>query len=102
MSRTGEDGTKGEARGARKRAPRGQAFWIGAVIALPVALVVWVAVTTALTLALADFVLAGLIGLGVLAALGCLLVLSPRSRGSGVGVLAALVPCALGLSMALL
>lgn len=112
MSGGDRDEAKGEtraarsgARGARERTahrtPRGQAFWIAAVIALPVALVVWVALTAALALAIADFALGGLIALGVVAVVGCLLVLRPRTRGSGVGALAGLVPCALGLALTL-
>lgn len=85
-------GTKGAAR---------RVSWPAAVVALPVALVVWVALIVGLTIALADFVLGGFIALGVLAVAGCVLLLSPgeRARGAGLGTLVTLIPCALVLAL---
>lgn len=85
-----------------KRAAR-RVSWISAVVALPVALIVWVALVIGVTVALGDFVLGGCIALGVLAAVGCLLLLAPgeRARGSGIGTITALVPCAVVLALSL-
>lgn len=77
--------------------------WPAAVVALPVALLVWVTLAIGLTIALTDFVLGGAIGLGILAVVGFLLLLSSaeRARGAGIGTIAALVPCALVLALSL-
>lgn len=95
MSRAGDRPTKGAAR---------PLSWVAAVVAVPVALLAWVALTIALTLAFTDFVVGGAIALGVVAAVGCLLLLAgrPRARGAGVGTIITLVPCALTLGLSLL
>lgn len=87
-------GTKGAAR---------RVSWPAAVVALPVALVAWVALVIGVTVALADFVLGGSIALGVVAVVGCGLLLTSgeRARGSGIGTIAALVPCAIVLALSL-
>ncbi len=91
----------GSRRGTKGAASR--VSWPAAVVALPVALLGWVALIIGLTIALADFVLGGAIALGVLAVVGCVLVLSggERARGAGIGTLATLVPCALVLALSL-
>lgn len=95
MSRAGSAVTKGALR---------RISWPAAVVALPVALLAWAGTTIGLTLSLTGFLLGGLIALGVLAAVGGLLLLVPgaRTRGAGVGTILTLVPSALVLALSMM
>lgn len=77
--------------------------WTAAVLAIPGALLVWSLLTAGLIVLVADLALAGLIAIGVVAVVGCGLLLAkhPRTRGAGVGSIATLVPCAIGLAVSL-
>jgi hypothetical protein len=77
--------------------------WPAAVAAVPATLLVWSVLTAVLVAVVADLALGGLVALGVVAGIGCLLLLLPRARarGAGVGAIATLVPCAIGLALSL-
>lgn len=84
--------------------PGGRVSWLHAVGAVPVAAIAWVLLTAALTLVLADLALGGLVSVGILAALGCVLLLlpSPSAKGSGIGTIVTTIPCAIGLALSLM
>lgn len=81
-----------------------QLSWIHAVGAVPVAAIVWVVLAGALTFALADMALGGMIAIGIIAAVGCVLLMlpAPGARGSGLGSIVTMLPCAIGLALSLM
>ncbi|WP_114202251.1 hypothetical protein [Janibacter anophelis] len=84
--------------------PRRGVSWVHAVVAVPVAAIAWVVLTAVLTITLGDAALAGMIAIGVVAGVGCVLLLLPSSsaKGAGLGAIVTTVPCAIGLALTLM
>ena len=78
--------------------------WLHAVIAVLVAAIAWVVLTAVLTVTLGDAALGGMIAIGVVAGVGCALLLLPSSsaKGAGLGAIVTTVPCAIGLALTLM
>lgn len=81
----------------------GTVSWIHAVGAIPVAAIVWIVLMGGLTF-VADLALGGMISIGIIAAVGCALLLlpSPAAKGSGIGAIGTAIPCAIGLALSLM
>lgn len=77
--------------------------WGHAVAAVPAAAIVWTLLALLLTGVLADLALGGLVAIGIIAAVSCVLLLlpSPATRGSGLGAIVTMIPCAIGLALSL-
>ncbi|WP_433955772.1 hypothetical protein [Janibacter indicus] len=78
--------------------------WLHAVVAVPVAAIAWVVVAGALAYTGNDIAFSGLVACGVGAAIGAALLLVPRpdARGLGLGTIATMLPCAIGLAISLM
>ncbi|MHA7124927.1 hypothetical protein ACRTEC_00845 [Janibacter indicus] len=78
--------------------------WLHAVVAVPVAAIAWVVVAGALAYTGSDIAFSGLVACGVGAAIGAALLLVPRpaARGLGLGTIATMLPCAIGLAISLM
>ena len=78
--------------------------WPAAVAAGLATVIAWIGLAAILTVVWADRAIGGLVALGIFAVIGCVLLLRPgaRARGAGVGTIAVLIPCAIGLAITLL
>lgn len=88
----------------REASSTGRVSWTHAVVAVLVAVIVWTLLSVVLTIAMADAALGGLIPIGIIAAVGCVLLLlpSPAAKGSGLGAIITSIPCAIGLALSLM
>lgn len=83
---------------------RQRVSWVHVIGAIPVAVIAWMLLAALLVVLLGDLALAGLVSIGVLVGVGCVLLLLPSSaaKGSGVGAIVTAIPCAIGLALSLM